>query len=746
MTKTIFTTIHILLCGTTTAFLPITSISHKNFGPHPMSSLGALVDDENTNKNNRSIREKVTNMVLIESILQGQPTTPTNREGSLIELTLIGKGEVGPENEPDYKTTCLFLSTPENKFNLDKDITIYQQKNDKFQCMTVPLSTSNSKSLIKLISFAYRLQPISKSLCLSLAPLLINRDGALFDNLPWDTWTIDPKKRNTDKAGNPIAKKYHLGKRDAYNRFIGKDWYGRSLSLGNLAARAKYLIEAKYEDKTENVAFSFDEEANTVLARRILELEVQDARMAVAEAEEQLAILKADLGVSTSSFDSMTDDDMVRSFDALQQSLQLLQDAQMSVKDNEEALDALISEEENTDNSSFIVGLLSAITDAQKSDAAYRGALGSKPVIDSREEMLEKSILPYSSPFDLMKEIINEQLNADIIGCVIENSSLFRSGVVFGGAIVLKRKPVKKKVSISGENIEIEDNYDDLGNDGIKSGNFIVVECDCDEAIGMALTCGLNVYLEPNIWAESKVDCHLPVQTDDKNSIIDALPVIETVNKSIILRRQGDGEVSTGTPIQAPRSTNDFMRFLTSKKTNDQTVFNTDIPVQSLDEYDEMTVQDKAQLLLSLESFNGRLPRPRALKEASTNSNIYNTQFSPLDEMMVPLIDESVRRQLLIREAKRRGDIEAADELENKKSMRQMAKESAVQARYEGKDELAAIWEKEADFYASLRADVTQDEGSYSSFLDRDEWYERNRRATAERNKKRFDSLMDGLE
>ena len=56
-------------------------------------------------------------------------------------------------------------------------------------------------------------------------------------------------KRNVDAAGNNVQKKYHFGKRDAYNRFMGKDWYGCSISIGNLAARAKYLLE---NDNKEN--------------------------------------------------------------------------------------------------------------------------------------------------------------------------------------------------------------------------------------------------------------------------------------------------------------------------------------------------------------------------------------------------------------------------------------------------------------------------------------------------------------
>jgi hypothetical protein len=76
---------------------------------------------------------------------------------------------------------------------------------------------------------------------LPLNLLLVNRDATLFDNIPWSSWTVDtPKLRNRDAADNDIAPKYHLGKRDAYARFGGKDWKGRSVSIANLAMRLKY--------------------------------------------------------------------------------------------------------------------------------------------------------------------------------------------------------------------------------------------------------------------------------------------------------------------------------------------------------------------------------------------------------------------------------------------------------------------------------------------------------------------------
>jgi hypothetical protein len=85
----------------------------------------------------------------------------------------------------------------------------------------MPLPTSGQDGILKLLSFAYKGRPISESLCLSLNPLLVNRDKALFDNLPYAKWTIDPLRKNRDAAQNPVDEKYHLGKRDGYNRFSG---------------------------------------------------------------------------------------------------------------------------------------------------------------------------------------------------------------------------------------------------------------------------------------------------------------------------------------------------------------------------------------------------------------------------------------------------------------------------------------------------------------------------------------------
>ena len=80
-----------------------------------------------------------------------------------------------------------------------------------------------------------------------------------------------------------------------------------------------------------------------------------------------------------------------------------------------------------------------------------------------------------------------------------------------------------------------------------------------------------------------------------------------------------------------------------------------------------------------------------------------------LDCLLIPLVNKSLQGQLLICEAERRGDSELASSLRNGRSKRHIAKEYSDQATNAGDEDEAERWEREADFYTSLRADVTQD-------------------------------------
>jgi hypothetical protein len=179
--------------------------------------------------------------------------------------------------------------------------------------------------------------------------------------------------------------------------------------------------------------------------------------------------------------------------------------------------------------------------------------------------------------------------------------------------------------------------------------------------------------------------------------------------------------------------------------------FSTFVPVRSLDEYDALSDDAKARLLLKLESFRGILPRPRAVRSSSkvTSRDYHDGMPTPsiLDEILLPLIDETVRRQYKIRDAERRGDFEGVYALRSLASSQYVALERAQRAREDGLVDEALRMEEEAELYRSLRADATQDELAYSRYLDRDEWYERETRERTKRlDKSKFGTLLDGVD
>ena len=268
-----------------------------------------------------ALRDEATINALLERVLLGTTTfssSDNERGRRLSRLQLIGRGSLSlstrsGKDEESIDASCLFLADG-SQTAVSGDATV--------NCLPVPLSdnASSANRQLKLLSFAHAGKPISKSLFLTISPLLTGRDGSLWDNLPWTTWTIDPtRKRLVDAAQNAVLPKFHPGKRDAFERMGGKDWYGRSLSGGNLKARLEYWLEGldditlylESENETEEeakgsvdsssgaldsipaaAAPKFDDEAASILARRILEVEKAEATMAVAEAEEKLAILR----------------------------------------------------------------------------------------------------------------------------------------------------------------------------------------------------------------------------------------------------------------------------------------------------------------------------------------------------------------------------------------------------------------------------------------------------------------------
>ena len=618
-----------------------------------------------------------------------------NSTSSLLQMHLVGQTELATSR--NTTTPCLVLS----------NIPGHDSPRDG---LCLPITKNN----LKLLSFAVRDAPLTKSVLLGINSLLVNRDDGLFDNLPWDSWTVDPMKRNRDAASNFIDKKFHMGKRDAYNVMMGKDWKGRSFSIGNLAMRAKFMLSTGESEK-----------GTIDLATRILELRVKELKMELAECDYELAIAKQ----------------------------QMCEDEMVVLEGDRKALEQQLKEiQVSSQSQSGIFSILEQIARGTTRDgvnaAPYRGATGYAPLLDSKDD-LDSAILPYTSPFDLMKEIIETQLQAQVIGCVLENSSLLGGTLAVGGAVILQRKSPKKILSIGGESIAVDDENEDYGN-LVKGGEICLVECFMDEAIGMALASKTSIQVESEIWDRAKLVV-MPVTTDPSEYLLDALAPWEPRDRELSFLVEGQAQNESVTEqvsaIRIPRTTTSLFDSLfeppSYQNQRSSSLFPTENPIQSLDQYDNLDNSAKALTLLSLSNFNGKLPRPRLLRESDANLGGINQ----LDRLLLPLIDESIRRQFFIRDAKMRGDLDEVRNLESEKSRRQQALELAEESREAGDSKASDRWKREAEFYSGLRADVTQDEGSYSRFLDRDDSYEQNLRALAKRNKKsKFGTLLDGME
>ena len=84
-------------------------------------------------------------------------------------------------------------------------------------------------------------------------------------------------------------------------------------------------------------------------------------------------------------------------------------------------------------------------------------------------------------------------------------------------------------------------------------------------------------------------------------------------------------------------------------------------------------------MLVKAEEFKrrkGRLPRPRVINAAGA--------MTPVDELLIPLLDEAVRRDLAVEAALKRGDIAGAAALMAGKSKRHAARDRAAQASADG--------------------------------------------------------------
>ena len=680
------------------------------------------------------------------------------KDKSLVPLSLAGIQQIQQNG-----TAIIVLSDTEQCRDVANAYTqlITERSNIdemRFTGLPVPLSPSLSQAAVSLLSRAYSSDVrISKSSLLLSNSLLVNRDGGVFDNLPWSTWSIDPLLMERDAAGNVVEAKFTFGKRTSYQRFLGKNWRGQSLSVRNIANRIRYILERDENDgdsgqdgvegKTSLTVEGIDNKGDTEmmisLTQRLLQLEIKDTRMEIAECEQCLAIIT----VSRSLKEGGVDDDVVTN-EAL-----IIEEEKLTKEGLENAINRLQTAEASLQE---VDKAMRSPADSRKEDNRNREFKRTKtrtllsPILDkfeSKEEMFNKSMLQYSSPYELLIDIIDKQLNSKIVGCVLESSSLLEGNLVLGGAILLERKGVTKSSVLMGEVVKYTDDNDALGNERVLPRSMYVVECFSDEALGIALASGLPIFVEEGIYnraggvpVELDVDIAVAIKIENVSpSVTNRIPPVRLVTP-YLPQIEGDRVTSEKESfrvrIPLPTSPQLFDRTIKLDSAASSSVFSTFDPIGSLEEYDSLTDDGKVRLLLKLETFTGVLPRPRAVRSSRVADKDGLATPSLLDELLVPLIDESIRRQYRIRDAERRRDYAEADSLRSLSSPRQIAIERAQQARDDMLEEEARRMEEEAEFYKSLRADSTQDESSYSRFLDRDEWYERETQARIKRMNK----------
>jgi hypothetical protein len=412
----------------------------------------------------------------------------------LVPLSLAGMMMRGGSTTTTTTTTTIFLSGPGTCCDVasaharylehydDDDDSSREGISSRFSGLPVPLASSDDDAAIALLCRAYSSDvPVSKSMLLSCNSLFVNRDGGLFDNIPWSTWSIDPTLKERDAAGNVVDSRFATGKRAAYQRFMGKDW---RVSLGNLADGVRLLMGGDDDGNVLDGAFFMeggrtrpkasdddddddDDSAMMLsLAYRLLRLEVREAGMEIAESEQRLAILATSVsrmsgggGGGDDVANDPINEDLAEARKMLEVARDRLRKAELSLREIEDGKAGRISssppplassifpfvfpwanskDEERKrkkmrreETRSLLSSILDRLVDEQI--PPYRGAIGYPAKLDSGEDIFERSALPYSSPYELLLEIIEEQLNSKVVGCVLEPASLLEGNLVLGG-------------------------------------------------------------------------------------------------------------------------------------------------------------------------------------------------------------------------------------------------------------------------------------------------------------------------
>ncbi|CAM9523221.1 unnamed protein product [Scytosiphon promiscuus] len=278
---------------------------------------------------------------------------------------------------------------------------------------------------------------------------------------------------------------------------------------------------------------------------------------------------------------------------------------------------------------------------------------------DSRSQQLQE----FGSAYGLLADVATTLCPADILSLFVEEEESGPRGITLGASAYLRRRP------------------DAQGRGG---GQASVIEVTADEAVGVALALGRQVYVGEDIWEGGRVRVNFVMDGDKMRLDLDNV--------------EGK-DVSAAEPQAPPEQPPAWT-------------------IKSRGALSRMSVEEKRECLRAT---GVRPPRKRALFDSPDPDRA-------LEDLMLPRMDEAVRRDVLMARAWREGDFATAGELCAGKSERHIVAEQLQTAMKDNDGELAGILMQRLEILESCRMDPTQDEGTYQRDLDADEWYERDRR------------------
>jgi len=268
-------------------------------------------------------------------------------------------------------------------------------------------------------------------------------------------------------------------------------------------------------------------------------------------------------------------------------------------------------------------------------------------------------------------EAVEKVLDAQVTGLLLEIKEVIDKGVNLGGAVVVAKRSVSDKHRLSASS----------SLRGADPNETAVCNIHLDELVYLSQATNMPIWMDKKLYLSVCVDALL-TQTSSSGIVITSIPSRLSNNKGEKRRSKPTRDYPKAWEIKDPDV---FLQLSTSEKRN----------------------------ILRLSGVL-ELPRPREGKQA-------------LDAMLLDLCDAAVRSEVNRRmsnkdkESSGLGGIEGGDG--RAALLQQIA--SALEANDAS---LASKLRAEFDLKTSLRADPTQQVGSYDRYLDQDEWYMQQRR------------------